>query len=81
MVDGHDLSEVGHTVLPDPRVTPTVTVTAVARLLGISRSAAYSAATRGEIPTLRIGNRILVPTSAIYELLHLPLPTEGVKDR
>ena len=64
--------------LPDPRVTPTVTVARTARLLGVSRSTAYSAVRRGQIPTIRVGNRILVPTVAIYRLLDLPLPGMGI---
>ena len=38
-------------------------------LLGISRYAGYEAAKRGEIPTIRIGKRILVPRVALYRLL------------
>ena len=38
-------------------------------MLGISRSAAYRAAARGEIPTIRIGGRLLVPTAKLYAML------------
>jgi excisionase family DNA binding protein len=41
----------------------------VGRMLGLSRPSTYSAAKRGEIPTLRIGNRILVPRAALKRLL------------
>ena len=37
------------------------TVEEAARVLGISRSFAYEAIQRGEIPSMRIGRRILVP--------------------
>ncbi len=48
----------------------TVTVPEAARLLGISRSAAYAAAGRGELPGLvRIGKRFLIPRAAIEKLL------------
>jgi excisionase family DNA binding protein len=40
-----------------------------AELLGISRSAAYRAVARGEIPTIRIGRRLLVPTAKLYAML------------
>ena len=40
-----------------------------ARLLGIGRNAAYQAAKRGEIPTLRIGRRLLVPKVALDLML------------
>ncbi len=36
-----------------------------AKILGIGRNAAYEAARRGEIPTIKIGGRILVPKAAL----------------
>jgi hypothetical protein len=42
--------------------------------LGLSRSATYDAVNRGDIPTLRIGGRILVPTAGLRRLLHLDDP-------
>ena len=47
----------------------TMTITQAAELLGISRSAGYRAVTRGEIPTIRIGRRLLVPTAKLHALL------------
>ena len=41
---------------------PTITVPMAGRLLGLSLNKAYEAAARGEIPTLRFGKRIVVPT-------------------
>jgi excisionase family DNA binding protein len=41
----------------------------VGHMLGLSRPSTYSAAKRGEIPTLRIGGRILVPRAALKRLL------------
>ena len=52
---------------------PTITIPEAARLLGISRSAAYRAAERGEIPTIRIGRRLLVPTAKLFEMLGWPV--------
>jgi excisionase family DNA binding protein len=37
--------------------------------LGIGRNAAYEAAKRGEIPTIKIGKRLLVPKAALHRLL------------
>jgi len=50
--------------------------------LGISRSAAYAAAHRGEIPTLRLGNRLVVPLAAFKRLLRgeLAQPTTGKRN-
>jgi excisionase family DNA binding protein len=47
----------------------TCTVPEAARILGISRNGGYEAAKRGEIPTIRIGRRILVPKAALERLL------------
>ena len=38
-------------------------------MLGIGRNAAYAAAQRGEIPTIKIGRRLLVPRAALDKLL------------
>ena len=51
---------------------PTMTVEEAAALLGLSRSATYRAVQRGEIPALRFGRRILVPTQALKRMLELP---------
>lgn len=45
------------------------TLDEVASLLRISRGSAYEAAKRKEIPTIRIGRRLLVPTDALERLL------------
>jgi excisionase family DNA binding protein len=47
----------------------TMTVEEAGRLLGIGRSQAYEAARRGELPSIRIGRRILVPVVAFEEML------------
>jgi excisionase family DNA binding protein len=47
----------------------TVTIEEAGRELGISRNGAYEAAKRGEIPTIKIGRRILVPRAALDRLL------------
>jgi excisionase family DNA binding protein len=52
---------------------PTISVEHAARLLGLSRSAAYRAAANGQLPTISFGRRLLVPTSRLLELLGLPV--------
>ena len=37
--------------------------------LGLSRNATYDAAKRGEIPTVRFGKLLKVPTAALYKML------------
>lgn len=55
--------------IPDPRTEPTISVQRAAELLGISRVSAYNAASSGELPTIRIGSRLLVPTAALLRML------------
>jgi excisionase family DNA binding protein len=45
------------------------TLDEVASLLRISRGSAYEAAKRKEIPTIKIGRRLLVPCDALERLL------------
>lgn len=52
------------------RVTCTVEQAAVA--LGVSRSSAYEAARRGEIPTIRVGRRLRVSCPALLSMLADP---------
>jgi excisionase family DNA binding protein len=47
----------------------TLTVEEAARTLGISRTLAYEAARSGELPTVRIGKRLLVPKIALARIL------------
>ncbi len=47
----------------------TLTVEGAAEALGIGRTLAYEAVRRGDIPTVRIGRRLLVPRSALDRFL------------
>jgi excisionase family DNA binding protein len=47
----------------------TLSVEQAARQLGISRSSAYSYARDGLIPTIKLGERLLVPKAAFEKLL------------
>lgn len=47
----------------------TLSIAEAAKTLGIGRSAAYEAARTGDLPTIRIGKRILVPIAALEKLL------------
>jgi excisionase family DNA binding protein len=46
------------------------------QLLGLGRSATYAAIGRGEIPSIRIGRKILVPRRALEQLLDVPAAGE-----
>lgn len=45
------------------------TVCEVAKILRIGKLSVYQAITRGEIPCIRIGRRILIPRYALEQLL------------
>lgn len=47
----------------------TITVGEAAEMLGISRTSAYLCARRQEIPTVRLGRRVLVPVARFMAML------------
>jgi excisionase family DNA binding protein len=55
--------------IPDPAICPTVSVEDAGVWLGLGRSSAYEAARRGEIPILRFGRTLRVPTARLRVLL------------
>ena len=51
-----------------------------AALLSLSRSGAYEAARKGNLPVLRVGGKVLCPVPALRRLLgDLPEPAAGVQ--
>ena len=46
-----------------------IDVAEAGRLLGLSRNSAYAAVAGGELPSLKVGRRILVPRDALRRLL------------
>jgi len=72
---GSDSAEAGHGPRGAAGVVAPVenrlvyTVEEAATLLGISRSFAYEAVQNGQIPSMRIGRRILVPKAALERFL------------
>ncbi|MBO0767554.1 MAG: helix-turn-helix domain-containing protein [Solirubrobacterales bacterium] len=55
--------------LPDPGQRATITVEEAGAFLGVSRTSAYAAAHRGEIPTIRIGKKLLVPVARLRAMV------------
>ena len=53
----------------------TLTVEEAGRLLGISRALAYRMARTDRLPTVRFGNRIVVPKKAIETMLERSVPS------
>jgi len=61
-----------------------MTVGEAAKLLGVSRATAYKAARRGEIPSIRIGTRVLVLERPLRQMLNTGTcdsPTAAELDR
>ena len=62
----------------DPAQRLTVTVEQAARLLGIGRNVAYEAVKTGQLPSARIGRRIVIPRVALDRWLEsASLPTSN----
>lgn len=60
--------------LEDALSRPTLSVPhAGAIFYGLSRNGSYEAAKRGEIPTVRIGRKIMVPVAPLAEKLGLQM--------
>lgn len=47
----------------------TISVPEAGRRLGLGRDAAYAAASRGEIPTIQFGRRLVVPVPLLMALV------------
>lgn len=58
-------------MIPDPAEQATMKLDDVGEALCISQSSVYAAARAGQLPVIRIGRRLLVPTAAIRRLLCL----------
>lgn len=54
---------------PDEADKLTMSVEEAGQALGLGRAGAYEAVARGEIPTVRIGRRLLVPIRAVDAML------------
>ena len=57
----------------------TLSVEETASLLGMGRSAAYEAARRGELPSRRLGRRVIVPVPALLTWLGIEFQPAVVK--
>ena len=58
----------------------TITVGEAAEMLGISRTSAYLCATRREIPTVRLGRRVLLPLARLIAMLEGDPPADELDE-
>lgn len=56
--------------LGTPQRRLTCSIGEAGALLGIGRASAYEAARTGQIPTIRLGRRLVVPRAALERLLN-----------
>jgi hypothetical protein len=64
--------------LPNPWSVPLVTVAVAAQLIGVDRATAYRQAAAGDLPTITMNGRKLVPTTGLYRLFGLPIPARPI---
>ncbi|BFM23492.1 helix-turn-helix domain-containing protein [Microbacterium sp. che218] len=57
------------TIPPELAGKLVVSVPVAGRCLGIGRDSAYRAVSAGDIPSLRIGRRVVVPVAKLLEML------------
>jgi hypothetical protein len=62
---GHDMDAVAAL----KSLPPLISIPTTAKMLGISRSAAYRYAAMGDLPTRHLGGRVYIVTSLLYELI------------
>jgi excisionase family DNA binding protein len=71
------------TTLDELRGRATCTVEEAAAVLEVGRATAYEAARQGQLPTLRLGRRVLVPVPKLLALLgadQAPVESAGAGD-
>ena len=65
-VEVNDLRRAGMVTDPERQ---TVNVATAAKILGCSRTTAYEAVRTGQLPSIRLGNRILISRRVLEDLL------------
>lgn len=55
--------------LPDIRDRATITVAEAGEVLTLSRTSIYAAVKNGDVPTIRIGRRLVVPVPVLLRML------------
>jgi len=60
--------------MPDPRERPLLSVSEVAQLMREGEKVIRSAIDQGQIPSIRIGRYVRVPTASLYEMCGIGPP-------
>ncbi|MDQ3784415.1 MAG: helix-turn-helix domain-containing protein [Actinomycetota bacterium] len=67
-------------IVPDASTRPTLEVEEAARILGLGRASAYIGVKNGDIPAIRVGKRLLVPTAALRRMLALDVESPAIEE-
>ena len=67
--------------MPMPDDEPTMTPRRVAQCLGVTDVTVREAIKRGDLPSIRVGHRYLVPTAPLRQVLGLDPPTSTPGER
>ena len=71
------VSDIDTTIPADWRDRTTIDVPTAGAIIGVCRNTAYDGARSGEIPTIRLGRKLVVPVAPLRRLLgELPAGTE-----
>jgi excisionase family DNA binding protein len=65
------MTEVASVGVPTADERPTLSVMEAGRLLGLSKASIYHAVQSGEVPSIRVGRRLLIPTASLRKMLGL----------
>jgi excisionase family DNA binding protein len=66
------VTEIASVGVPTAEERPTLNVwPETGRLLGLSKAATYAAVQSGELPAIRVGRRLLIPTAKLRRMLGL----------
>jgi len=57
---------------------PTCSVEEYRKIIGLSKNPAYEAVKRGDVPSIRVGGRIRIPTAPLKQMLGL---TQELRER
>ena len=71
------------TTVPDPVTTPLLKVSTAHEynlIPGMGRTARYEAVKRGDLPSVRVGRRLYIPTAALLARLGLTAPAAAPQD-
>jgi excisionase family DNA binding protein len=63
-----------HGLVPDPALEPTISVARAAEVLGVNIRTIYYAVERGEMPAIRVGKAIRIPTARFLAAYELAVP-------